>query len=127
MLTNYLSVLDHFVRLVLKGLYLLNTLIFMRSVTRNMYTWHVQAKFYQVVSAILLHSIGYLSCSLVLNILSMLPCLRFFWYIWEHIYIYIPRKLLYRICAIYICMYMCIYSICYVYYIDYIVYRIYSK
>ena len=78
LLTNCLSVFDHFVGFALKGLYLLFTHIFMRNVSWNIYIWHVQAKFYQKVSAILPYLIDYLFCSLVLYILSTTFMLKLF-------------------------------------------------
>ena len=114
--------LDHFEGLALKGLYLLNTLIFIRNVSANMYIWHVQPIFYQVVGATLLYLIGYMSFSLALYILSTAFMLKFFLLnLGKQIYLKI------YICKIYIYMYIfvCLCSIYYACYIHYIVRSIY--
>ena len=99
------KLLVHFVRLVLKGLCLLNTLIFMRNLSRNIYIWHVQAKLYLVVSAIPLYC---LSCSLVLYILSTAFMLRFF-LVNLGIWIYLENQYIIYMQYICICIYMCVY------------------
>ena len=102
------KLLVHFVRLVLKGLCLLNTLIFMRNLSRNIYIWHVQAKLYLVVSAIPLYLIGCLSCSLILYILSTAFMLRFF-LVNLGIWIYLENQYFLYMQYICICIYMCVY------------------
>ena len=77
LLTNCLSVFDHFVGLALKGLYLLNTHMLMKDVSWNMYIWHVYSNFHQEINAILLYLIDYLFFSFVLHILSTAFMLKF--------------------------------------------------
>ena len=109
LLTNYLSVFDHFVGLTLKGLYLLITHIFMRNVSWNIYTWHVQAKSYQEVSAILLCLTDHLFCNLISYILSTTFMLKLF-LVYLGIQIYLENQCIYIIYILYI-VYIYIYYI----------------
>ena len=87
-----------------------------------MYIWHVQAKFYQVVSAILLYLIGYLpvlqSCFIYLEYASMLKF--FLVHLGIYIYIYIYLENYYSVYMQYIYVYICVY-IAYIMYIIYII------
>ena len=109
LLTNCLSVFDHFVGLVFKRLYLLITHIFMRNVSWNICIWHIQTKFYQEVSAILLYLADYLFCSLLLYILSTTFMLKLF-LVHLEIQIYLENLCV----CIYIYLYMYIYLYIYI-------------